>query len=96
MHPARGRERVGNSIAVTDRLTSRIEILFTILPDSIDAFRKWRLLIVAHEVKGGKVHDARLVAIMQAHGLSRLLTFNTADFRRYGDVVTMDPAALAP
>ena len=32
---------------------------------------------------GGKqVHDANIVATMLAHGETRLLTFNTADFRR--------------
>ena len=36
------------------------------------------------EVGGRQVHDANIVATMLAHGERRLLTFNTADFRRYG------------
>jgi predicted nucleic acid-binding protein len=85
---------LGNSIAETDRLTSRIEMFFTVLPDSIEAFRAWRRLIVANEVKGAKVHDARLVAIMQVHRLNHLLTFNTADFKRFENVTTLHPASL--
>lgn len=36
-------------------------------------------------VGGRQVHDANIVATMLAHGERRLLTFNAADFRRYGD-----------
>ena len=35
-------------------------------------------------VGGRQIHDANIVATMLAHGERRLLTFNTADFRRYG------------
>jgi len=85
---------LGNSIAATDRLASRIELFFTLLPDSIEAFRIWRRLIVTHEVKGAKVHDARLAAIMQAHGIKRILTFNTADFKRFTHIVTLHPSDM--
>jgi len=87
---------LGNSIAATDRLTSRIEMFFTVLPDSPESFRQWRRLIVAHEVKGAKVHDARLAAIMLAHGITRILTFNAGDFRRYINVAVLDPSSFIP
>jgi antitoxin ParD1/3/4 len=32
---------------------------------------------------GVKVHDARLVAMMNIHGIRRILTFNTDDFLRF-------------
>ena len=86
---------LGNSISATDRLVSRIETFFTLLPDSIDAFRLWRRLIVEHEVRGAKVHDARLVAIMQANGVKDILTFNAADFRRYRNIIVVDPSPLS-
>ena len=35
-------------------------------------------------VGGRQIHDANIVATMLAHGERRFLTFNTADFRRYG------------
>lgn len=35
-------------------------------------------------VEGRQIHDANIVATMLAHRERRLLTFNTADFRRYG------------
>ena len=64
----------GGTVAKTDRPTSRIETLFTVLPDPIEAFREWRMLVVTHEVKGAKVHDARLVAIMLVHEVPSILT----------------------
>ena len=40
-------------------------------------------------VGGRQVHDANIVATMLAHGERRLLTFNTADFRRYADRIEL-------
>ena len=40
-------------------------------------------------VSGSQIHDANIVATMLAHGERRLLTFNTADFRRYGDRIEL-------
>jgi predicted nucleic acid-binding protein len=85
---------LGNSITATDRLASRIETFFTVLPDSMQAFRIWRHLVLAHEVKGAKVHDARLAAIMRAHGIKRILTFNTVDFKRFPNVVALHPTEV--
>jgi len=39
------------------------------------------------------VHDARLVAAMNVHGVRRILTFNTADFIGLG-VEVVHPAVL--
>jgi len=68
---------LGNGIPATDRLASRIESLFTILPDSLDTFRRWRDLVVSHAVKGAEVHDTRLVAAMLVHRVDAILTFNS-------------------
>jgi predicted nucleic acid-binding protein len=72
---------LGSSIAATDGLTSRVEMFFTVLPDSPEAFREWRRLVATHEVRGAKVHDARLAAIMQAHGIKRILTLQYGRFQ---------------
>jgi predicted nucleic acid-binding protein len=62
----------------------------------MEAFRIWRRLIVEHEVRGAKVHDARLAAIMQAHDIRKILTFNTGDFKRFPHLVALHPTELAP
>ena len=41
------------------------------------------------EVGGKQIHDASIVATMLAYGERRLLTFNTSDFRRYGDRIEL-------
>ena len=49
------------------------------------------LLALCREVPAGgrQIHDANIVATMLARGERRLLTFNTADFRRYGDRIEL-------
>lgn len=43
-----------------------------------------------HVPVGGKqIHDANIVATMLAYGERRLLTFNTDDFRRYGNRIEL-------
>jgi predicted nucleic acid-binding protein len=56
---------------------------FSLLPDPPNILALWRDLCKHHEVKGKQVHDARLVALMEAHQVQKLLTFNIADFQRY-------------
>jgi len=51
----------------------------------------WRSLVVAHSVMGKQVHDARLVALMQSHGITHILTLNGADFARYPGITIVDP-----
>ena len=49
------------------------------------------LVVLCREVPvgGRQIHDANIVATMLAHGEHRLLTFNAADFRRYGDRIEL-------
>jgi predicted nucleic acid-binding protein len=49
--------------------------------------------VVRHGVLGSRVHDARLVASMNVHGIRRILTFNTGDFARY-DIEAVHPSSL--
>jgi predicted nucleic acid-binding protein len=46
----------------------------------------WERLVVEHRVSGKNAHDARLVAAMVVHGIESILTFNTQDFIRYGEI----------
>jgi hypothetical protein len=42
------------------------------------------------------IHDANLVATMQAHRLRRLLRPNTADFTRFGALIAVEPSVPTP
>lgn len=68
--------------------------LFTLFRDERGIFGRWRELVQHHSVSGKGAHDARLVAAMQRHGLTQLLTFNIADFQRYQDIEPLDPMAV--
>lgn len=50
-----------------------------------------RLLDLVRTVPmGGKqVHDANIVATMLTHGITRLLTFNVADFQRFAGLIAL-------
>ena len=47
-------------------------------------------------VAGKQIHDANIVATMLAHGERRLMTFNAADFRRYGERIELVDMGMSP
>jgi len=71
-----------------------LESTFTILPDSPDIYPEWHRLVVAHSVLGKQVHDARIAAAMKVNQITDLLTFNGDDFKRFPNVVIIDPTAI--
>lgn len=73
----------------------KIEKVFDFLYDTPDVYRNWRELVVNHSVTGAKVHDARIVAALKAHGIDHLLTFNTNDFKRYLEITAISPADIS-
>jgi predicted nucleic acid-binding protein len=71
----------------------KIEAVIALLPDSPAAYEEWKRLVSTHAVSGVKVHDARLVALMNVHGVRQILTFNTDDFVRFG-IEALHPSAV--
>jgi predicted nucleic acid-binding protein len=92
--PSTARGGLGLTIAEADRRLRIVERLFPVLPDSPAAYPLWRQLVVSLGVMGVQVHDARLVALMMAHGIAELLTLNAADFSRYLAVRPLTPASI--
>ena len=86
----------GLSIAKTEAIAREIERDFEFLPDSQMVHDRWRGLLVEHEVKGVQVHDARLAASMYVHGVSKLLTINIRDFKRFQGLTIIHPADIKP
>jgi predicted nucleic acid-binding protein len=69
-----------------------------LLPDSPVIFAEWERLVMTYHVEGKQAHDARLVGVMKAHGIGKILTFNAADFNRFvaGEGITIvDPNVVA-
>ena len=59
---------------------------FPLLPETSAVFDEWLRLVTVNRVVGKQVHDTRLIAIVNMHHVDRLLTFNTGDFKVYGQI----------
>jgi predicted nucleic acid-binding protein len=81
----------GWSPAKTDAEITRLESLLTVLPDNQSIYQEWRKLVLDNSVLGKQVHDARIVAAMNVHQITKLLTFNLKDFRRFQQITLLDP-----
>jgi len=53
---------------------------FPLLHEAPEVLDRWFELVDRFQVAGKHTHDARLAALLLAHGVRRLLTFNTTDF----------------
>jgi predicted nucleic acid-binding protein len=89
--PATARGGFGLTIAETERRVRLIERIFTILEESSAVYPEWRRLVVDNSVAGVQVHDARIVSVMNVHGIKHILTLNGADFTRYAGVTSASP-----
>jgi len=69
----------------------KIEALFPVLDETPAIFPLWRSLVRRHNVVGRQVFDARLVAVMQAYGIPKILTLNASDFRRFSAITVVEP-----
>ena len=68
---------------------------FPILVETPDILDRWFRIVERCQVSGKRTHDARLAALVVAHGLHRVLTFNTADFPRSWGVEAAHPNQFA-
>ena len=65
---------------------------FLFLEEIPDLASAWLLLVEQYQVIGKQVHDARIVALMRSHGIRKIITFNSKDFRRYDDIEILEPS----
>jgi predicted nucleic acid-binding protein len=85
---------LGMSIGETAQRIATFKEAFVLLPDGESIFGEWEQLVIKHQVLGKQVYDARLVAAMNVHNVTHLLTFNTADFKRYEKITVVDPSSV--
>jgi predicted nucleic acid-binding protein len=78
----------------TERKARVIERYCTLLTESLDSHQEWRRLIVAHSIQGIIVHDTRTVSVMKVHGITNILTFDKADFKRFTDITALLPSEV--
>ena len=85
----------GLSIVDAEAHAAAFEARFLLMAETPDIYPAWKALVGALSVIGKQVHDARLVAAMEVHGLTGVLTFDKTGFSRYSiDVVRPDEVAV--
>ncbi len=85
---------LGLTIEETTAKLTDFKAVFPLLRDERGILDRWEKFVVAHRVQGKPGHDAHLVAAMDRHGLSHLLTFNPKDFRRFTTVQVLEPVQV--
>lgn len=85
---------LGFSPAAARTEIERLERFFTVLRETPALYPAWKRLVFTYQVSGKPTYDARLVAAMQVHGITSILTFNPADFRRYAGIEVVAPAEI--
>ena len=85
---------LGLSITEARNEIKKFKEIFHVLEESAAIYPEWERLVVAHKVSGKNVHDARIVAQMNVHNMSNILTFNAKDFSRYSDINAIEPASV--
>lgn len=82
---------LGMSVREAEPELTAVKSLFRFLRDERAIYPQWEQLVTALDIKGKQAHDARLVAAMNRHGVTHLLTFNVGDFARYPSITVLAP-----
>ena len=82
---------LGLSIAQTELQVIHLKAMFLLLGDTPEIFSAWERIVSRYQVTGKQAHDARLVAAMEVHNLTHLLTFNDRDFKRFSEITVVNP-----
>lgn len=87
----RDRKHNGLGLSVPEALDNVAAFLerSRFLGEGFEVTARLRALLQAVECRGKKIHDANLVATAQAHGVSRVVTANLGDFKRFQDRVEL-------
>jgi predicted nucleic acid-binding protein len=85
---------LGLTSSEANRQARDIEAVFPLLEESPPIYIHWRTLMERYDVRGRQVYDARLVAVMMAHGVTHLLTLDPSHFRRFPAVIVVEPQGV--
>ena len=90
-----GQNGLGLSIPEAASELMRLKSMFPLVPDAPAIYEVWENLVIQYQVSGKPAHDARLVAAMQVHGITAILTFDRTGFSRYAGIEVVHPADAA-
>lgn len=94
--PLSARGGLGLELSVVERRVEAIDRWCQVLIETEASYALWRRLVSTHGISGAAVHDARLAAVMLAHGVEKVLTLNDRDFHRYAldGIFVLTPESL--
>lgn len=72
-----------------DQVLAQLEAFlpsFAVLDEPAEAADLLRGPVRQHQIRGKRIHDANIVAVMLAHRVHRLATYNRADFHQFDEI----------
>jgi predicted nucleic acid-binding protein len=83
---------LGLSPEFTWRAIERIQLGFEVLPETTGVLKEFNDLVQTYRISGKQIYDAKLVALLKAHSLDGIITFNVSDFVRYAGANPISPS----
>jgi predicted nucleic acid-binding protein len=80
--------------ATTERALREIEefeAAYLVLPDYEGIWPIWKQLVKSNGVKGLRIHDAYIAAVMIGYNIPSILTLNTEDFQCFQEIKPITP-----
>jgi predicted nucleic acid-binding protein len=79
-----------------DQVLAQIRMLLpslTVLDEPLEVVDLLHDLVRRYQIRGKSIHDANVVAVMLAHGIHRLASYNSSDFERFEEIA-LEPASV--
>ena len=70
---------------------SEFEAAYRVLEYPEDVWQQWKRLVRTSELKGLRLHDAYIGAVMVGHGIKYILTLNIKDFQDLQGIKPVKP-----
>ncbi|ACB54491.1 hypothetical protein cce_5145 [Crocosphaera subtropica ATCC 51142] len=82
---------LGWTVKKTQKEIEEFLAQFPLLTETADIFLFWLNLVTEYEIKGKRIHDIRLLAVMKTYKITHLLTFNPTDFIPIPNITILRP-----
>ena len=82
---------LGGDPSEAARIIGRLRAVFEVLADPPDLLDRWLAICVQHQINGRPAHDARQVAVADAHGITQVVTSDPGHFQRFSHLTIINP-----
>lgn len=82
---------LGFPVEVAQREMALLKQLFNLLDDTPELLRLWERRVTTAQAKGKTSHDARIVAAMDQHSITDLVTYNKSHFAKFAGISLRTP-----